>query len=70
LNAGNFSRNILYVRLLFKKIKFCLFFMGNDQLSSKQVGSQASCRNTPSLEENDLFGGLRFKGRYSLRQIF
>jgi len=27
-------------------------------------------KETIHLEENDLFGGLRFKGRYSLRQIF
>ena len=42
LNAEKFSKNIFYCRLLFKTLKFCLFFMGNDRLSVKQVGSQAS----------------------------
>ena len=44
LNAGYFSKNRLYCRLLFKTFKFCMFFMGNDRLSGKQVGSQASRR--------------------------
>ena len=42
---GNFLK-IDYSHLLFKTFKFCLFLMGNDGLSSKQVGSQASRRVT------------------------
>ena len=43
---GNFLK-IDYIVVCFKKnFKFCLFFMGNDGLSGKQVGSQASRRVT------------------------
>ena len=41
--------NFLKIDLLFKTCKFCLFFMRNDRLSSKQVGSQASRRVTRRL---------------------
>ena len=53
LNAGYFSKNRLYCRLLYKTFKLCLFFMGNDGLSSKQVGSQANA--VPALK------GLKLK---------
>ena len=49
LNAGYFSKNRLYCRLLNKTFKLCLFFMGSDGLSSKQIGSQARCRVTRRL---------------------
>ena len=49
LNAGKFSKNRLYCLLLYKACKFYLFFMGNDRLSGKQVGSQASRRVTRPL---------------------
>ena len=39
----------MYCRLLFKIYQFCLFLIGNDGLSSKQVGSQASRRVTRRL---------------------
>jgi len=38
---GNFLK-IDYIVVCFLKPKFCLFFMVNDRLSDKQVGSQAS----------------------------
>ena len=46
---GNFSKNRLYCRLLVITFKFCLLFMGNDGLNSKQVVSQASRRVTRRL---------------------
>ena len=49
LNARYFSKKRLYCRLLFKTCKFCLFFMDDDRLSGKQVGSQASRRVTRRL---------------------
>jgi len=49
LNAGQFSKNRLYCRLLLKTFKICLIFIGNGGPSSKQVGSQASRRVTRLL---------------------
>ena len=46
---GNFLKIDYYCRLLFTTFKFCLFFIENDGLSSKQVGSQASRRVTRRL---------------------
>jgi len=45
---GNF-KNRLYYRLFFQTFKIYLFFIGNDGLSSKQVGSQAIRRVTRRL---------------------
>ena len=49
LNTVHFSKNRLYCRMLFKTFKLRLFFIGNDGLSGKQVGSQASLRVTRQL---------------------
>jgi len=46
---GNFLKIDFDCRLLLKTLKLCLFFMRNDRLSGKQVGSQASRRVTRRL---------------------
>jgi len=45
---GNFLK-IDYIVVCFLKPLYSAFFMGNDGLSSKQVGSQASRRVTQRL---------------------
>ena len=46
---GNFLKIDYIVVCFLKTFKFCLFLMGNDGLSSQQVGSQASSRVTRLL---------------------
>ena len=42
INSLNCQKLDFEYCLMLKILKFCLFFMGNDRLSGKQVGSQAS----------------------------
>ena len=49
LNAGYISKNNYIVVCFLKHINSACVFMGNDRLSGKQVGSQASRRVTPRL---------------------
>jgi len=49
LNAGLFSKSRFKCHLLFKTLKICLLLIGNESLSGKQAGSQASCRVTLRL---------------------